>query len=56
MNTIEQILKKELKLSDDMCSRFLELVETKHLKKKELLGPDGTGRRRPGYDVWLCYQ
>ena len=36
MNTIEQILKKELKLSDDMCSRFLELVETKHLKKKEL--------------------
>ena len=29
MNTIEQILKKELKLSDDMCSRFLELVETK---------------------------
>ncbi len=37
MNTIEQILKKELKLSDDMCSRFLELVETKHLKKKNYL-------------------
>ena len=37
MNTIEQILKKELKLSDDMCSRFLELVETKHLKKKRTI-------------------
>lgn len=41
MNTIEQILKKELKLSDDMCSRFLELVETKHLKKKELFVQQG---------------
>ena len=41
MNTFEHILKKELKLSDDMCSRFLELVETKHLKKKELFVQQG---------------
>lgn len=34
-------IEKELNLSDDMCSRFLELVETKHLKKKELFVQQG---------------
>lgn len=35
-NSIEQILIKELNISNDMYSRFLELAEIKHLKKKEL--------------------
>lgn len=41
MNIIEQILKKELNLSNDMCDRFLELAETKYLKKKELFVEQG---------------
>lgn len=41
MDVIEQILKKELNLSNDMCDRFLELAETKYLKKKELFVEQG---------------
>lgn len=41
MNVIEQILIKELNLSNDMCDRFLELAETKYLKKKELFVQQG---------------
>ena len=35
MNVIEQILKKELNLPDEMYSRFIELTERRNLKKKE---------------------
>ena len=41
MNVVEQILKKELNLSNDMCDRFLELAETKYLKKKEMFVQQG---------------
>lgn len=41
MDVIEQILKKELNLSNDICDRFLELAETKYLKKKELFVEQG---------------
>jgi CRP-like cAMP-binding protein len=34
MNVLEQILVENLKLSNDMHERFLELSDTKHLKKK----------------------
>lgn len=36
MNVVEQILKKELNLLNDMCDRFHELAKTKYLKKKEM--------------------
>lgn len=49
MNVVEQILKKELNLSDDMCGRFLELTETKCLKKKELFVQQG----RVCYDLGM---
>lgn len=48
MNVVEQILKKELNLSNDMCDRFLELTETKYLKKKEPFVQQGKVCYNPG--------
>ncbi|MDR0206896.1 MAG: Crp/Fnr family transcriptional regulator [Bacteroidales bacterium] len=41
MNVLEQILKKDLKLSDEMYDRFIELSGKKHLKKKEFFVQQG---------------
>ena len=41
MDVIEQILIKELNLSNDMSDRFLELAETKYLKRKEFFAKQG---------------
>lgn len=41
MDVIEQILINELNLSNDMSDRFLELAETKYLKRKEFFAKQG---------------
>jgi len=41
MNLLEQILKENLKLADEMYNRFIELSGTKHLKKKEFFTQKG---------------
>lgn len=41
MNVIEQILKKELNLPDEMYDRLIQLTEKKHLKRKELFVQQG---------------
>lgn len=49
MEVVEQILKKELGLSGGMCARFLELTETRCLKKKELFVQQG----KVGYSLGM---
>ena len=41
MKAIEQILKQELSLSDEMYDRFIELTGEEHVKKKELFVQQG---------------
>jgi len=41
MNVVEQILIKDLKLSDEMYDRFMNLSGTKHLKKKDYFVQEG---------------
>lgn len=48
MNVLEQILKKELNLSDAMYGRFIELTEKEQLKKKGLFVERGKVCRRLG--------